>query len=85
MVNKGKLFEGVAAFDRSVAQGAPLIEAIMTKALGKDFLLSSSTGFYTSEGGQPQPLHQDQGEYLVRPPPRDLVVPISAPTGLVFA
>lgn len=61
-VNKGRCFEGLIAQDPSVVQGGPLIEQLMTEALGADWICTSLIAAISLKGGVPQALHQDQGD-----------------------
>lgn len=61
-VNKGRCFEGVIAYDPAVVQGGPVVEQLLTEALGPDWICSSLIASIALKGGVPQALHQDQGE-----------------------
>lgn len=59
-VNKGRCFEALIEHDTSVVQGGPLIEQIITEALGKHWISTSLIAAISLKGGVPQALHQDQ-------------------------
>ena len=59
-VNKGRCFEGLIEHDPNVIQGGPLIEQLMTEALGADWICTSLIAAMSLKGGVPQALHQDQ-------------------------
>ena len=61
-VNKGRCFEGLIAQDPGVVQGGPLIEQLMTEALGPEWICTSLIAAISLEGGVPQALHQDQSD-----------------------
>lgn len=61
-VNKGRCFEGLIEHDPAVVQGGPLIEQLMTEALGPDWICTSLIAAISLEGGVPQALHQDQSD-----------------------
>jgi len=61
-VNKGRCFEGLIALDPGVVQGGPLIEQLMTEALGAGWICTSLIAAMSLKGGVPQALHQDQGD-----------------------
>jgi ectoine hydroxylase-related dioxygenase (phytanoyl-CoA dioxygenase family) len=61
-VNKGRCFEGLIAQDPSVVQGGPLIEQLMTEALGPGWICTSLIAAMSLKGGVPQALHQDQSD-----------------------
>ncbi|MBV29222.1 MAG: hypothetical protein CL504_01170 [Actinobacteria bacterium] len=59
-INKGRCFEGLIEQDPSFVQGGPLIEQLMTEALGADWICTSLIAAISLKGGVPQALHQDQ-------------------------
>jgi ectoine hydroxylase-related dioxygenase (phytanoyl-CoA dioxygenase family) len=59
-VNKGRCFEALIEQDPSVVQGGPLIEQLVTEALGKHWISTSLIAAISLKGGVPQALHQDQ-------------------------
>ena len=59
-VNKGRCFEGLIEHDPSIVQGGPLIEQLMTEALGTGWISTSLIAAISLKGGVPQALHQDQ-------------------------
>ena len=61
-VNKGRCFEGIIEHDPSVVQGGPLIEQLMTEALGSEWICTSLIAAISLKGGVPQALHQDQND-----------------------
>jgi ectoine hydroxylase-related dioxygenase (phytanoyl-CoA dioxygenase family) len=61
-VNKGRCFEGLIELDPCVAQGGPLIEQLMTEALGPEWISTSLIAAISLKGGVPQALHQDQND-----------------------
>jgi ectoine hydroxylase-related dioxygenase (phytanoyl-CoA dioxygenase family) len=59
-VNKGRCFEALIEQDTRVVQGGPLLEQIITEALGKHWISTSLIAAIALKGGVPQALHQDQ-------------------------
>lgn len=59
-VNKGRVFEGLIEQHPSVVQGGPLVEQIVTEALGPNWISTSLIAAISLKGGVPQALHQDQ-------------------------
>ena len=59
-INKGRCFEGLIEHHPSVVQGGPLVEQIVTEALGPSWISASLIAAISLEGGVPQALHQDQ-------------------------
>ena len=59
-VNKGQCFEGLIEHDPSVVQGGPLLEQLVTEALGENWICTSLIASISLQGGVPQALHQDQ-------------------------
>ena len=59
-VNKGRCFEGLIEQHPSVVQGGPLVEQLVTEALGNNWICTSLIAAISLEGGVPQALHQDQ-------------------------
>ena len=60
-VNKGRCFELLIEQHPSQVQGGPLIEQLVTEALGPGWISTSLIGAISLKGGVPQALHQDQG------------------------
>jgi ectoine hydroxylase-related dioxygenase (phytanoyl-CoA dioxygenase family) len=63
-VNKGHCFELFVEQHPSIAQGGPLVEQLVTEALGLGWVCTSLIGAISLKGGVPQALHQDQGNAL---------------------
>ncbi|RLA38623.1 MAG: hypothetical protein DRR42_28465, partial [Gammaproteobacteria bacterium] len=63
-VNKGRCFEGLIEQHPDVVQGGPLVEQIVTEALGPGWICTSLIAAISLEGGVPQALHQDQNNAL---------------------
>ncbi len=63
-VNKGRCFEGLIEQHPDVVQGGPLVEQIITEALGPGWICTSLIASVSIEGGVPQALHQDQNNAL---------------------
>ncbi|MDG1697186.1 MAG: phytanoyl-CoA dioxygenase family protein [Ilumatobacter sp.] len=61
-VNKGRCFEGIIEQDPEVVQGGPLIEQLLTEALGANWICNSLIAAIAEKGGVPQALHQDQSD-----------------------
>jgi len=59
-INKGRCFEGLIEQHPSVVQGGPLVEQLVTEALGPNWICTSLIASMSLEGGVPQALHQDQ-------------------------
>ncbi|MFT7652622.1 MAG: ectoine hydroxylase-related dioxygenase (phytanoyl-CoA dioxygenase family) [Limisphaerales bacterium] len=59
-VNKGQCFEGLIEQHPSAVQGGPLVEQMITEALGENWICTSLIASISLEGGVPQALHQDQ-------------------------
>lgn len=59
-VNKGRCFEGLIEQDPGTVQGGPLVEQIITEALGEEWISTSLIASISLQGGVPQALHQDQ-------------------------
>jgi ectoine hydroxylase-related dioxygenase (phytanoyl-CoA dioxygenase family) len=59
-VNKGRCFERMIEQHPSVVQGGPLVEQIVTEALGANWICTSLIAAISLKGGVPQALHQDQ-------------------------
>lgn len=66
LINKGEEFHDLAVH--------PVAMELMTRLLGKRFLLSSLTANIAGPGGEPMVLHQDQGYVPFPQPPYPLVV-----------
>lgn len=63
-VNKGRCFELLIEQHPSAMQGGPLVEQLVTEALGSGWICTSLIAAISLEGGVPQALHQDQGNAL---------------------
>lgn len=63
-VNKGRCFELFIEQHPSIAQGGPLVEQLVTEALGPGWICTSLIAALSLRGGVPQALHQDQGNAL---------------------
>ena len=63
-VNKGRCFALFIEQHPSIAQGGPLIEQLVTEALGPGWICTSLIAAISLQGGVPQALHQDQGNAL---------------------
>jgi len=63
-VNKGFCFEQLIEHDPSGVQGGPLIEQLVSEALGSDWICASLIAAISLKGGVPQALHQDQNNAL---------------------
>jgi len=61
-INKGRCFEALIEQDPQVVQGGPLIEQLMTEALGPEWICTSLIAAISLKGGVPQALHQDQSD-----------------------
>ena len=59
LLNKGAMFEGALEFDAAHVQAAPVLEQLLTEALGGDFLINSFQAIIAQQHGYPQALHQD--------------------------
>ena len=59
-INKGRCFEGLIEQDPAWMQGGPLIEQLVTEALGQNWISTSLIASIALKGGVPQALHQDQ-------------------------
>ena len=59
-INKGRCFEGFIEHHPSVVQGGPLVEQLVTEALGENWISTSLIASISLAGGVPQALHQDQ-------------------------
>lgn len=62
-VNKGRCFELLIEQHPDIAQGGPLVEQLVTEALGPGWICTSLIAAISLKGGVPQALHQDQGIY----------------------
>ncbi len=62
-VNKGRCFELFIEQHPEIAQGGPLVEQLVTEALGPGWICTSLIAAISLKGGVPQALHQDQGLY----------------------
>ena len=63
-VNKGECFEQLIEQHPSIMQGGPLVEQLVTEAIGPGWICTSLIGAISLKGGVPQALHQDQGNDL---------------------
>jgi len=63
-VNKGRCFEGLIEQHTDWVQGGPLVEQLVSEALGADYICTSLIAAISVEGGVPQALHQDQNNAL---------------------
>ena len=63
-VYKGRCFELFVEQHPDIAQGGPLVEQLVTEALGPGWICTSLIAAISLEGGVPQALHQDQGNAL---------------------
>lgn len=63
-VNKGDCFELLIQQDPSIMQGGPLVEQLVTEAIGPGWICTSLIAAISLKGGVPQALHQDQGNDL---------------------
>jgi ectoine hydroxylase-related dioxygenase (phytanoyl-CoA dioxygenase family) len=63
-VNKGRCFELFIEQHPSIAQGGPLVEQLVTEALGPGWICTSLIAAISLRGGVPQALHQDQSNAL---------------------
>ncbi len=63
-VNKGRCFEGLIEQHPGVVQGGPLLEQLVTEALGPGWICTSLIASISLKGGVPQALHQDQNNAL---------------------
>jgi ectoine hydroxylase-related dioxygenase (phytanoyl-CoA dioxygenase family) len=62
-INKGRCFELFIEQHPDIAQGGPLVEQLVTEALGPGWICTSLIAAISLHGGVPQALHQDQGLY----------------------
>ncbi len=60
-VNKGRCFELLIEQHPSMVQGGPLVEQLVSEALGQGWICTSLIAAISLQGGVPQALHQDQG------------------------
>ena len=63
-VNKGRCFELLIEQHPSAMQGGPLVEELVTEALGPGWICTSLIAVISLRGGVPQALHQDQSNAL---------------------
>jgi ectoine hydroxylase-related dioxygenase (phytanoyl-CoA dioxygenase family) len=63
-INKGRCFELFIEQHPDAAQGGPLVEQLVTEALGEGWICNSLIAAISLQGGVPQALHQDQGNAL---------------------
>ena len=59
LLNKGTCFEDALAFRQEAVQAGPMMEQLLTEALGGDFLINSFQAVITHQYNYPQALHQD--------------------------
>jgi ectoine hydroxylase-related dioxygenase (phytanoyl-CoA dioxygenase family) len=59
-VNKGRCFEELLEQHPNMVQGGPLVEQVVTEALGENWISNSLIASIALQGGVPQALHQDQ-------------------------
>ena len=60
LINKGEQFVQCVEHDPQGVQAGPLIEQLLSEAIGSRFLMSSFIAIITQPYNQPQGLHQDQ-------------------------
>ena len=63
-VNKGRCFELLIEQHPDAMQGGPLVEQLVTEALGRGWISTSLIAAISLRGGVPQALHQDQSNNL---------------------
>ena len=63
-VNKSRCCELFIEQHPSIAQGGPLVEQLVTEALGPGWICTSLIAAISLQGGVPQALHQDQNNNL---------------------
>jgi ectoine hydroxylase-related dioxygenase (phytanoyl-CoA dioxygenase family) len=63
-VNKGRCFELLIEQHPSAMQAGPLVEQLVTEALGHGWISTSMIAAISLKGGVPQALHQDQSNAL---------------------
>lgn len=63
-INKGRCFELLIEQHPDAAQGGPLVEQLVTEALGEGWICNSLIAAISLKGGVPQALHQDQSDAL---------------------
>jgi len=63
-VNKGRCFELFIEQHPSAMQGGPMVEQLVTEALGAGWICTSLIAAISLQGGVPQALHQDQSNTL---------------------
>jgi ectoine hydroxylase-related dioxygenase (phytanoyl-CoA dioxygenase family) len=63
-VNKGRCFEQFIEQHPGAVQGGPLVEQLVTEALGPGWICTSLIAAISLRGGVPQALHQDQSHAL---------------------
>ena len=63
-VNKGRCFELLIEQNPECMQGGPLVEQIVTEAIGQGWICTSLIAAISLKGGVPQALHQDQSNAL---------------------
>ena len=62
-INKGRCFELFIEQHPDMVQGGPLVEQLVTEALGPGWICTSLIAAISLKGGVPQAMHQDQGLY----------------------
>lgn len=72
LLPKGQAFRDLIALEPAAAQGAPLVEALLDRILGRGFRLCTAHGSIVHTGGGRQELHQDQGFVPLPHPPYPL-------------
>lgn len=63
-VNKGRCFELLIEQHPEAMQGGPLVEQLVTEAIGHGWISTSLIAAISLKGGVPQALHQDQSNAL---------------------
>ena len=61
LFNKGEQLCQCVAYDPAGVQGGPVIEQLISEAVGADFIIDSFNGIIANKHGLPQGLHMDQG------------------------
>ena len=69
MVLKGAVFRDAVEFKESAAIRGPLVDSLLTKAMGEGFGLGCAHGSIVHEGGGLQEIHIDQGGMPMPYPP----------------
>ena len=64
-MNKGRCFElFIEQHPKALPKGDPLVEQLVTEALGPGWICTSLIAALSLRGGVPQALHQDQSNAL---------------------